>query len=77
MSILDWFQRQERESTPKKKLNIPGDLWVKCFSCGEILYNKELEENLKVCSKCGYHFRLTTEERISITIDENSFKEFS
>ena len=77
MSILDWFAKQKKEHIPKEKLNIPGDLWVKCFSCGEILYNKELEENLKVCSKCGYHFRLTAEERMAITIDEDSFEEFS
>ena len=59
------------------KKNIPEGLWTKCEDCGEIIYNKKLEENLRVCPKCNYHFRLGAYERINITLDENSFKEFN
>lgn len=51
-------------------------MWTKCPRCGEILYNKDMVKNLKVCRKCGYHFRLTAKERLSFTLDEGSFLEY-
>lgn len=59
-----------------EKRDIPEGLWVKCSRCNEILYNKELEKNFKVCHKCNFHFRLGARERIRITLDEGSFEEF-
>ncbi len=58
-----------------KKKEIPEGLWTKCEGCSEALYNKTLEENLKVCPKCGYHFILGAHERISMLIDEGTFEE--
>jgi acetyl-CoA carboxylase carboxyl transferase subunit beta len=52
---------------------VPDTLWLKCPNCGEIIYTKELERNLKICRKCSYHFRLTADERIAATLDEGSF----
>src|SRR5262249_35388030 len=43
--------------------------------CEQIIYNKELEENFKICPKCGAHFRLNARERIKQLFDEGSFKE--
>ncbi len=77
MSIIDWFDRRQKSGSKREKLNIPGDLWVKCFHCSEILYLKDLEANLKVCPKCNYHFRITPEERVRYLLDEDSFKEVS
>lgn len=54
---------------------IPDDLWIKCPSCSKMLYTKELEADYKVCRNCGYHFRLTSSERIAITVDPESFNE--
>lgn len=51
----------------------PDDLWTKCPKCNELLYTRELENNLKVCQKCGYHFRLSSEERIDFLADEDTF----
>ncbi len=59
----------------QKKKNIPDGLWTKCEDCGEIIYNKALEENLKVCPKCNYHFVITAHERISVLIDKDTFNE--
>lgn len=59
-----------------KKKEMPEGLWTKCEDCGDIIYNKKLEENLKVCPKCNYHFTLSAKERIALIIDEGSFKEF-
>ncbi|MDA8272601.1 MAG: acetyl-CoA carboxylase, carboxyltransferase subunit beta [Deltaproteobacteria bacterium] len=56
------------------KLAIPEGLWIKCPSCSEIIYKKELERNLEVCPKCNYHFRINADKRIDITFDEGSFK---
>lgn len=75
MSILDWFANKEKEAHQTGRLNIPGDLWVKCFDCGEILFLKELTSNNKVCTKCQYHFRITPEERITMLLDADSFQE--
>jgi acetyl-CoA carboxylase carboxyl transferase subunit beta len=59
-----------------KKKEIPDGLWTKCEECSETLYNKTLEENLKVCPKCNYHFSLTAYERISLILDKDTFNEF-
>ncbi len=61
-------------SDNKTKNSLDG-LWIKCNNCGEIIYKKEVEKNLKVCPKCNYHFRLSSEEWIDILIDQNSFHE--
>jgi len=57
--------------------DIPEGLWVKCSDCGEIVYTKELEKNLKVCLKCQFHFRLGARERIALVVDEGSFEELA
>jgi len=59
---------------PRKEM--PDGLWVKCKGCGEILFNKELEKNLKVCHKCGLHFRLNAWERLEVILDADSFVEY-
>ncbi len=59
-----------------KKKEIPEGLWTKCEGCSESLYNKTLDDNLKVCPKCNYHFVLGANERIAITLDKDSFKEY-
>ena len=59
-----------------KKREIPDGLWTKCEGCSEALYNKTLEENLRVCPKCNYHFTLSAYERLGQLIDKDSFKEF-
>jgi len=58
-----------------KKKDIPEGLWTKCEDCGDIVYNKALEENMKVCPKCNYHFVLTAPERIATLLDTESFEE--
>lgn len=57
------------------RLEIPGGLWTKCSSCTSIIYTRELERNLYVCVKCGFHFRLSAEQRIRMLCDRNSFEE--
>jgi acetyl-CoA carboxylase carboxyl transferase subunit beta len=59
----------------RKKSKIPDGLWTKCTGCGDIIFNKSLEENLMVCPKCNYHFILSIPKRIDIMLDKDSFKE--
>src|SRR5215831_4730441 len=56
---------------------LPQNLAVKCPNCREVLVGKDWEKNLHVCSKCGYHFRLSAPERIDSLLDEGSFEEFA
>jgi acetyl-CoA carboxylase carboxyl transferase subunit beta len=59
-----------------KRKEIPDGLWTKCEECSEVLYNKTLEENLRICPRCGFHFILSALERVGMTIDKDSFKEY-
>ena len=72
---MSWFKRAKKGVQPHKKKPIPDGLWKKCDFCGEILYVKELEKQLWVCSKCDYHFMISTEQYIDILCDDNSFNE--
>jgi acetyl-CoA carboxylase carboxyl transferase subunit beta len=57
--------------------NLPAleNLAVKCLKCKEILYTRDWKKNLKVCVRCGYHFKLTAQERIELLVDPESFVE--
>jgi acetyl-CoA carboxylase carboxyl transferase subunit beta len=59
-----------------KKKEMPEGLWTKCLECSETLYNKTLDENLKVCPKCNYHFVIGAHERLSMLIDKDTFEEY-
>jgi acetyl-CoA carboxylase carboxyl transferase subunit beta len=56
---------------------IPSNLAVKCPKCRELLVGKDWEKNLKVCQRCGHHFKLSAEERINLLLDPDSFHEFA
>lgn len=58
-----------------KKRDIPEGLWTKCPSCGTMIYDKELDENLKVCPKCQHHFAIGSRERIHSLVETCSFEE--
>ena len=59
---------------PRKDV-YPSDLWTKCPSCSEMLFNKQLEKSDRICPTCGHHFRLSAEARIALLLDERSFQE--
>ena len=59
----------------RKKKEMPGGLWSKCASCGSMIYNKEFEANLRVCTDCGFHHTVDARRRIEITADPGSFVE--
>jgi acetyl-CoA carboxylase carboxyl transferase subunit beta len=52
---------------------VPENLWSQCPSCQQMIFTKELEKNLRVCTHCGHHMRGTALERLAWTFDEGSF----
>lgn len=59
----------------EKRPSVPDGMWTKCKKCDNIIYKDDLNSGLKICPKCGYHFRLSAYDRIQYTFDENSFSE--
>jgi acetyl-CoA carboxylase carboxyl transferase subunit beta len=71
--MLNWLRRPKYASIERR--DVPAGLWGKCPRCATVVYEKDLERNLKVCPSCGFHHRLTAEQRLGITLDEGSFEE--
>ncbi|MEO0161804.1 MAG: acetyl-CoA carboxylase carboxyl transferase subunit beta, partial [candidate division WOR-3 bacterium] len=69
-----WFKKKV-QAKPEEKLDLPEGLWVKCESCGEILYRSELEKKLWICPKCNFHFRIGSRDYISLLLDDGSLEE--
>jgi acetyl-CoA carboxylase carboxyl transferase subunit beta len=62
-------------SGKSRKRDIPEGLWTKCRKCETMVFDKELDENLKVCPKCHYHFSIGARERIHSLVETCSFEE--
>jgi acetyl-CoA carboxylase carboxyl transferase subunit beta len=68
---MAWFKRTPKpfaEQTDKAS-RVPEGLWVKCPTCSQILYNKDLVVSLQVCTKCRHHFRMNAAERLTLLFD--------
>jgi acetyl-CoA carboxylase carboxyl transferase subunit beta len=73
-----WFKKAKkpkplRQDRPRS--TVPEGLWVKCEGCKEIIYARDLEQNLRVCPKCEHHHRIDARSRIALLIDEPEPKE--
>jgi acetyl-CoA carboxylase carboxyl transferase subunit beta len=55
------------------KTEVPENLWQKCANCGQMLFRRDLEANLSVCSNCGAHQRVAPQERLAMLFDEGEF----
>ena len=74
---MAWFKKSRKpiEAPADKSSKIPEGLWVKCPSCSQVIYNKDLAANLQVCPKCAHHFRLSALERLRAIFDHGEFQE--
>jgi acetyl-CoA carboxylase carboxyl transferase subunit beta len=72
---MGFFKKRSVNELGEKKKDMPEGVWVKCPSCGESLYDQTLAKNMRVCTHCGYHFTLSSKERIASVVDEASFEE--
>ena len=69
------FQKPVLKLRSKIKSNVPEGLWTKCPSCGEVITQTELQQNLQVCPRCQHHMTLGARDRIESLADEGSFQE--
>ena len=74
---MAWFKRQsgELDTSGEKRVRTEG-LWVKCDGCRQIIWKKDLEENLNVCPKCDKHFRIDARARLAQLLDDNQYEVF-
>jgi len=68
---LEWYDNRTKNSIP----DIPDQMCISCPKCKAILLTGDLNENARVCPKCGYHFRMNARQRVGMIADENSFSE--
>lgn len=68
---MAWFKRTPKPFAEQsdKASRVPEGLWVKCPTCSQILYNKDLVVSLQVCTKCRHHFRMNAAERLTLLFD--------
>src|SRR5260221_4022319 len=69
---MAWSKKARKPIEPLAKnqpSRVPEGLWVKCPSCGEVIYNKDLAGTLNVCPKCAHHFRIGAAERLRMLFD--------
>jgi acetyl-CoA carboxylase carboxyl transferase subunit beta len=74
---MAWFKRQsgELDTSGAKKVRTEG-LWVKCEGCRQIIWKKDLEENMTVCPKCEKHFRVDARTRLAQLLDDGQYETF-
>jgi len=75
---MAWFKRKsgELDATGEKKVRTEG-LWVKCEGCRQIIWKKDLAENMNVCPKCDQHFRVDARTRLAQLLDDGRYETFS
>jgi len=74
---MAWFKRSEKNiTTDTPKQDVPDGMWIKCDDCGEMMHKKQWEGNSYTCIKCGFHFRIGSNEYFNLLFDEGTFKEY-
>jgi acetyl-CoA carboxylase carboxyl transferase subunit beta len=71
----NFVKKQKLGTAKSKRREIPEGLWTKCPKCGTMVFDKELDENLKVCTHCQYHFPIGARERIHSLVETCTFEE--
>jgi len=75
---MAWFRKTKKPKpirVDRPRSTVPEGLWVKCESCKEIIYSRDLEKNLRVCPRCDHHFRIDAHARIALLLDEDEPRE--
>jgi acetyl-CoA carboxylase carboxyl transferase subunit beta len=76
---MNWFRKEKgiHSPTPTEERRVKTEgLFLKCEECKAILWKKDLEANLNVCAKCGYHFKVSARQRLSWLLDGGLYEEF-
>jgi acetyl-CoA carboxylase carboxyl transferase subunit beta len=72
MSWLTNFVRPKIQALVRKT-DVPDNLWEKCPACSQMIFHRDLEANLRVCTHCGHHLRLSWRRRLELLFDEGKF----
>jgi acetyl-CoA carboxylase carboxyl transferase subunit beta len=72
---MAWF-RKEKKRLAGRRRELPPDVWRKCDGCGEIVYRERLADNMYVCLKCGYHFRIGPDDYARLLLDHSLEEEY-
>jgi acetyl-CoA carboxylase carboxyl transferase subunit beta len=72
---MTYMAAKSPQVQPSPSAQAVDDIWIKCPGCREIAFRKEVERNLNVCLKCGWHLRLTVEQRLAVTMDRAVWRE--
>ena len=75
MNWLNNYVRPKIRSLVGAKSDVPENLWLQCVSCEQMLFYRDLEDNLNVCSNCGHHMRLPARRRLETLFDDGKFQE--
>ncbi|AMW34045.1 acetyl-CoA carboxylase carboxyltransferase subunit beta [Haematospirillum jordaniae] len=73
MNWLTNFVRPKIQQLVRPK-DVPDNLWVKCPSCEQMVFHRELEKNLHVCTHCGHHMRIAVKKRLELLFDDGKYK---
>lgn len=74
---ISWFRRQQYVQVRLDQKGQEGAYWLKCAGCGELVFRLRVRENQGICHRCGAYFFLSAQERISLLVDEDSFRDIS
>lgn len=75
---MSWFSKEKSgiEKSNGKKVKVPEGMWIKCQGCSETVLSKDVEANLQVCPKCGYHYRISARKRLEALLDGGTWLEY-
>lgn len=73
---MSWFRKDKNDSRSEPKKVRTEGLWIKCDSCGAIIWKKDLDAAQSVCSKCDFHFKISSQDRLKLLLDEGVYEEF-
>jgi acetyl-CoA carboxylase carboxyl transferase subunit beta len=68
---MTWFKREDNQFDGRERRNTvrTEGLWIQCGSCRQAIFKKDLDENLRVCPKCGHHFRIDARQRLGLLLE--------
>jgi acetyl-CoA carboxylase carboxyl transferase subunit beta len=71
---MPWFKARAKRDEGKTQAD---EIWIKCGKCSSHIFKEDFIRNLNVCTKCGWHGKITAHERIAMLLDKGTFKEFN
>jgi acetyl-CoA carboxylase carboxyl transferase subunit beta len=75
---MSWFTKEKAgiDKSAHKRSKAPEGMWIKCSGCSETILGKEIDANLNVCPKCGFHYRISARRRLEVLLDGGTWQEF-